>query len=180
MPLKLICIAVIVPPYKIINYCTGLFPRSDRLYMSNVDFVPRQLTFNWSSVSPECPSNSIHYNILVSNCGSCPTTTNYTTVTCTDVPTDGSVCTFAIQIVICGNITGNMSVPIRVNTHVQYKNLTQNSGMHNSLYITSISSLVTALIISVVVSITVIVMILMRSRAKTKKLKAAFNVQPVN
>ena len=65
------------------------------------------LAFNWSSVTPDCPA--IHYNILSSNCGSCPTTTTHTTVTCTDVPTDGSMCTFALETVVCGNVTGNLS-----------------------------------------------------------------------
>ncbi|MCG8621319.1 MAG: hypothetical protein MJE68_04850, partial [Proteobacteria bacterium] len=44
-----------------------------------------------------------------SNCGSCPTTTNHTNVTCTDRPTDGSVCAFAIQPVVCSKITGELS-----------------------------------------------------------------------
>ena len=61
----------------------------------------------WNTTSPDCPS--IHYNILASKCGSCPTTTNYTSVTCTDIPTDGSICTFAVQTVVCGNITGESS-----------------------------------------------------------------------
>ena len=37
-----------------------------------------------SCPGPDCPA--IHYNILASNCGSCPTTTNLTTVTCTNAP----------------------------------------------------------------------------------------------
>ena len=67
------------------------------------------LTFTWRLLAPGCPA--INYNILASNCGSCPTTTNHTvTVTCADVPTDGSVCAFTVQIVVCGNIAGNTSV----------------------------------------------------------------------
>ena len=99
--------------------CTGLFPPPNRLYMSNVDFVTRQLTFNWSrsSVSPDCPGNSIHYNILASNCGSCPTTTNHTTITCTDVPINGTTCSFAVQTVVCGNVTGNSTNPISVSVN---------------------------------------------------------------
>ena len=71
------------------------------------DLGLRQITFTWSPVVPECPV--IHYNILALNCGSCPTTTNHTTVTCTDVPTDGSVCTFSTKSVVCGSIIGNVS-----------------------------------------------------------------------
>ena len=65
-------------------------------------------TFSWSSVVLDCPA--MRFNILASNCGSCPTTTNHTTVTCTDVPTNHSTCTFAVQTVICGNISGKFSV----------------------------------------------------------------------
>ena len=66
------------------------------------------LTFTWRLLVPRC--RDIHYIILASNCGGCPTTTKNTTVTCTDVPTDGSVCTFTVQTVVCGNIAGNSSV----------------------------------------------------------------------
>ena len=69
--------------------------------------------FSWSPVAPDCPA--IHYNILASNCGSCPTTTSHTNVTCTDVPIEqNSFCTFALQTVVCGNITGILSNPISV------------------------------------------------------------------
>ena len=156
-----------------------LIPPPDRVYMSNADFVTGHLTFNWSSVSPDCPRSSIHYNILASNCGSCPTTTNHTTVTCTDVPIiNGSMCTFAVQTVVCGNITGNRSVPIRVNTDTVYHTQTScdsSNAIHNSVYIISISCIATAMIISVVVFITVVVIILMRTKGK---IKAAFETQP--
>ena len=75
--------------------------------ISRSDLSSRQFTFKWNSVAPDCLS--LHYNILASNCGSCPTTTTNTTVTCTDVPTDGSMCTFALKMTVCGNITGNWS-----------------------------------------------------------------------
>ena len=142
--------------------------------MGNADFIIRQITFTWSSITTESDCSAVHYNILASNCGSCPTTTNHTTVICTDVSTNGSMCTFAVQTVVCGNITGNRSVPIRVNTGIVYHTqASRDLGMHNSVYIISIGSLATALIISVVVFITVIVIILMRSKAK---IKAAFEI----
>ena len=82
------------------------------------NYLPsNMITFTWNTNSPDCPA--IHYNILASNCGSCPTTTNYTTVTCTDVPTDGSMCTFAVQTVVCGNITGESSQALLFNNNVQ-------------------------------------------------------------
>jgi hypothetical protein len=79
--------------------------------MSYADFAVRQLTFSWSPVAPDCPA--IHYNILASNCGSCPTTTNHTNVTCTDVPTNGNACRFALETVVCGHIIGNKSETIQ-------------------------------------------------------------------
>ena len=100
---------------------TVQFPPPDKLSIIHADLASRQLVFSWSSVAPDCPA--IHYNILASNCGSCPTTTNHTTVTCTNVPTNGSVCTFAIQTVVCQNITGNSSDSVQgtlKGTHMQY------------------------------------------------------------
>ena len=85
--------------------------------MSSANFVSRELAFRWSPVASDCPA--IRYNILASNCGSCPTTTNYTTVTCTDIPTNNSVCIFAIQTVVCGNVTGNANNPIRVGVKIE-------------------------------------------------------------
>ena len=83
------------------------FPSPDRMSISRADVSSKQLIFNWSPVAPDCLA--IHYNILASNCGSCPSTTTHTIVTCTDVPTDGSMCTFALQTVVCRNIVGNSS-----------------------------------------------------------------------
>ena len=91
-----------------------LLPAPDNLHISTANFVLKVFTFSWSLVTSEC--SAIHYNILASNCGSCPTTTKHTNVTCTDVPTDGSTCRFAIQGVACGNITGTKSNYINVLT----------------------------------------------------------------
>ena len=77
-----------------------------------MNHASNKITFTWSPVAPTCPS--LHYNILSTNCGSCPTTTTNTTVTCTDVPTDGSLCTFAVQTFVCGNVDGNFSDLIHV------------------------------------------------------------------
>ena len=60
----------------------------------------KTLTFTWEEV---LGSTTTNYTILSSNCGSCPTTTTNTTVTCTDVPSDGGVCIFTVQTVVCGN-----------------------------------------------------------------------------
>ena len=60
--------------------------------------------------------DSVFYNIISSNCGRCPRATTNTTVTCTNVVvlTSGQVCTFTVQTVVCGNLTGNMSHPVYV------------------------------------------------------------------
>ena len=93
-----------------------MFPRAppNNLHISIANFILKVFTFTWSPVGPDCPA--IHYNILASNCGSCPTTTTHTNVTCTDVPINGSMCTFAVQSVVCGNIPGNSSDLITVTT----------------------------------------------------------------
>ena len=107
----------------------------ETLYMSNADFVSRKLTFSWST---DCPA-MLHYNILASNCGSCPTTTNHTNVTCTNVPTNNSVCVFTIQTVVCGNITGQISNPVRVNVNIT------NSTVHvlSGLIVSTVSPIIT-------------------------------------
>ena len=79
--------------------------------MSNADFISTKLSFSWST---DCYSGAmLHYNILASNCGSCPTTTNHTTAACTNVPTNGNSCTFALETVVCRHIVGNRSETIQ-------------------------------------------------------------------
>ena len=74
---------------------------------------PGQLTFAWSPVQLECPG-ILYYSIVASNCGSCPSTTTNTITVCTDEPSNDGLCKFALQTVICGNITGNLSDPVYV------------------------------------------------------------------
>ena len=91
-------------------------PPPHTLFISKADFILRQVTFNWSQAVTICPNQAIHYNILASNCGSCPTTTNHTSVTCTNImQANGSTCTFAVQTVVCGSIAGNPSETISLN-----------------------------------------------------------------
>ena len=160
---------------------TGQYPPPNALYIRAANFALKELTFSWSPVAPDCPL--IHYNILASNCGSCPTTTNHTNITCTDVPINGSNCTFAVQTVVCGNLAGNASEPISITFYPQRApreslHPTENLSTHNSEhdldtnvapYTISIGLLTTALIICVVVSVVVIVIILTRN-----KITAAF------
>ena len=89
-------------------YTDPIPPNEVSINLSNLGLG--QLQFSWDPVASDCPN--IHYNILASNCGSCSTTTN---VTCTDIPTQkNSFCVFALQTVVCGDITGISSNPISV------------------------------------------------------------------
>ena len=100
-------VAVCIQAY--IFYVTAPYPSPKQPSLSLVDLELRQTSFTWSPVAPDCPA--IHYNILASNCGSCPTTTNHTNVTCTEIPFEqnGEICALSLQTVVCGNVTGNMS-----------------------------------------------------------------------
>ena len=89
-------------------------PAPNNLHISTANFALKVFTFSWNPATSDC--SAIHYNILASNCGSCPTITNHTNVTCTDVLTDGNTCRFAIQGVACGNINGTRSNYINVFT----------------------------------------------------------------
>ena len=64
-----------------------------------------ELTFKWSQVAPAC--TDIQYSII-SDCGQCPTITNFTTVIChgVGIPTNGRKCSFMVKTVVCGNING--------------------------------------------------------------------------
>ena len=143
----------------------GLSPPGD-VHISNVDISSRRLSFVWNAVAPDCTAS--YYNILASNCGSCPTTTNHTNVTCTDIPTgDGGTCIFTVQTVACGNFYGAQSQPITVNISAT-DTLGRESFNTNTACIISTSSLATALIASIAISSIVIAIILRRSKAKIK------------
>ena len=77
-----------------------------------VDVQSGRITFNWTSV--DALFDSISYNIISSNCGRCPSQTTNTTATCSDIVALGQVCAFAVQTVVCDNITGNMTHPVHV------------------------------------------------------------------
>ena len=91
-------------------YNVAPLPPPNNVQLTNVQ--PGQITFNWTSVDTLC--DSVSYNIIASNCGQCPSTTNNTTATCTDVVASGQVCTFIIQAVVCGTITGSQASPTTV------------------------------------------------------------------
>ena len=153
-----------------LNYCR--LPPPSELYLSTANFVSRGLTFRWSPVASDCPA--IHYYIQTSHCGICPTTTNHTSVSCTDVPIDGSACIFAVQTVVCGNLVSNLSDPINTTTLLERRN-TDTCTCTNTAYVVVTSSLAVALITSVVVFVTTIVVILRRSNANIKAALDLYN-----
>ena len=123
----------------ITHHTIGPFSPPDGFNFRKNAWTTNEVIFSWSPVGPDCPA--IHYNILASNCGSCPTTTNHTNVTCTDVPINDSMCTFAVQTVVCGNITSIASDPISINLYTTEPTVsiptgslhpTENQGTYNS------------------------------------------------
>ena len=136
----------------------------NNLHISHIDIGLVQLTFAWSpAVSYNC--SAFHYNIQASNCASCPTTTNHTNVTCTNIPTAGSMCTFAVWTVVCGNITGsvNSSISILVlNTRTSRSNNVTELTSIDVIHFASIGFLAVSLVVSIVVITTVVIVVLIR------------------
>ena len=99
----------------------------DNVHISAVDIGSRQLGFTWSPAAPNCLA--IYYNILASNCGSCPTTTNHTTATCTDVPINGSMCLFMVQPVVCGYASGNSNYSLTIDSTKMFTGTHSNKGV---------------------------------------------------
>ena len=99
---------------------------------------PDMIVFMWSTHSLgllDCHVTT-SFNIVASReCGSCPTTTNHTTVTCTDVPSNGGMCMFAVQAVVCGSMIGESSNPVLVDTTVT----TNKNSKENIMYYVGLS-----------------------------------------
>ena len=121
------------------------------------------------------------YNILASNCGSCPTTTNHTNVTCTDIPTNynDSTCTLAVETVVCTEDTEcttgieSDSISIRLlNTRSSRDTREHSSTDRDTMLIASIVFLVVSLFTCITVFMTVIVTVLAKNRVR---IEAIFN-----
>ena len=83
------------------------------------DITPNVLTFNWSTVLPDC--SSLRYTID-SDCGMCTinqtSTENSSSATCLferPISIMDNFCNFSVRSVVCSNITGSLSVPLKVN-----------------------------------------------------------------
>ena len=80
-----------------------------------------ELTFNWTRVAPDC--RDVQYQIT-SDCGQCPTITNFTTVICHGAhipPRGGHVCSFEVKTLVCGHIDSDsrhLSINLKGNMHV--------------------------------------------------------------
>lgn len=95
------------------NVCLtiDLYPSPDNVYLS--DIGPRSLSFEWNPViTISC--QAISYSIVASNCGVCPHNTTGTSVTCIGVSTDGSLCIFRVQTIVCTRMPGQMSDVVTV------------------------------------------------------------------
>ena len=146
-------------PYKLIN--AAPLPPPDEISLALVNFGPKETTFSWSPVAPDCPF--IHYNILASNCGSCPTITSHTNVTCTYLPSDDSMCSFAIQTVVCGNITGNWSKSLKFKTASTFTEFNSGCTCTGATAIASVFAI--GLTLSVIV-FTSIIIVLVKTNKK--------------
>ena len=79
------------------------------------DIKLKHLIFSWNkSVHSFSDTDFVVYNIIVSNCGTCPNLTNSLSATCVDFVADGSVCSFALQAVVCGNRLSPISNPVKI------------------------------------------------------------------
>lgn len=99
-----ICIIVV---YQ--NFCLLIDELPLPQNISLVGASPSELTFKWDPVTHNC--SALHYNIMMTgaSCGSCPMITNSTTVTCLIQQLQQNevrLCTFRVQGVLCGNISG--------------------------------------------------------------------------
>ena len=91
---------------------TNLYPPPDNVYLT--DAQPGTLVFNWTPVIFNCSMAFLQYSIT-SDCGVCPTVTNLTTATCSDLQlsTNAVMCQFTVSSHACG-LDGNPTSPTAV------------------------------------------------------------------
>lgn len=75
------------------------WPLRVQFAQSAATFANSHISFGWIPAVSDCPTVDIRYYILSSNCGTCPTATADTSITCNDVPLCG-LCILAVQTVI--------------------------------------------------------------------------------
>ena len=91
---------------------TNFYPPPENLSLT--DAQEGKLMFKWSSVRSNSYCNIPQYGIT-SDCGVCPTITNMTIATCSDLQlsTNAVTCHFQVSTHAC-NLIGNPSLAIRV------------------------------------------------------------------
>ena len=97
-----------VPDIAVTNH----YPPPDNVYVA--DARTGTLVFNWTPVISNCSTAFLQYSIT-SDCGACPTVTNLTTATCSDLQlsTNAVMCQFSVSSHACG-LVGNSSSPTAV------------------------------------------------------------------
>ena len=99
---------------------TDSYPPPSNILLSDINF--EEFTFSWDSVDPSCLA--ISYVIVAEGCGTCPSTSNTTSVTCVNPPVSSTLsqCSISVQTIACGSIVGSASSPVIVNkrgtTHI--------------------------------------------------------------
>ena len=141
-----------------------------------------QLTFTWTPVISDC--HTIEYNINASNCGSCPTTTTYTTVTCTDLPMatdpDGNTwCIFVLSVVSCGNINLSPSGQISVLVVDEYSTTFTSSYVNDTVAENSDKGFIVAVAIACLLAILLTFILAVLARQTMFHRKAKVQKEPV-
>lgn len=138
------------------------------------------IVFSWSQIPllSECQM-LVHYNILASKCGTCPTTTTLTSVICTDTPTDGGVCTFAVEVVVCETISGEYDI-VNVNLSYYYYYGATSYDVDVRSYVALASACFFAALFIVSIAFVSLCMLRLKRRTKTDtalELPTAANIQ---
>ena len=87
----------------------------DSIKVSNIGILninSREITFHWTWPYDNMTCSVSHYELTAINCGRCPNETNRldTQVTCTDISTDGRLCTFCVQAIGTFNESKTVSI----------------------------------------------------------------------
>ena len=87
-------------------YTVEPFPPPETIWVNLTN--NQELTFSWSPVPLTCPT--FNYHITSINCGLCIVSVTSTAATCTGFrpSSAGTLCSFGVQSIICGNLIGDM------------------------------------------------------------------------
>ena len=88
------------------------YPPPHNIFTSSADLSSGIITFTWNPVALNCPF--IQYKANTLNCGTCPSMTESTELTCFDVPSNGHTCMLTVQAFICNHTLGTPSELISI------------------------------------------------------------------